>query len=45
MKIFLTGGAVVEEGPAQDIFTRPRHPLTARFLKVMGAELTTEIPA
>ncbi|WP_413788787.1 amino acid ABC transporter ATP-binding protein [Acidocella sp.] len=43
--VFLAGGAVVEEGPAQDMFTRPRHPLTARFLKVMGAKLATEIPA
>ena len=43
--VFLSGGTVVEDGPAHEIFTRPSHPLTARFLKVMGAELTMEIPA
>jgi polar amino acid transport system permease protein len=38
--VFLSGGAIVEEGPAHDILTRPRHPLTARFLQVMGVEPT-----
>ncbi|MEJ0002387.1 MAG: AAA family ATPase [Pararobbsia sp.] len=36
--VFLSGGAVVEEGPAHEVLTRPRHPLTARFLSVMGAD-------
>jgi polar amino acid transport system permease protein len=43
--IFLSGGKVTEEGLAHDIFTRPRHPLTARFLKEMGAELAMGLPA
>jgi polar amino acid transport system permease protein len=43
--IFLSGGKVTEEGLAHDIFTRPRHPLTARFLKEMGAELALGLPA
>jgi polar amino acid transport system permease protein len=34
--VFLSGGAVAEEGPAEEILDRPRHPLTARFLSVMG---------
>lgn len=38
--VFLSGGSVVEEGPTQEVLTRPRHPLTAKFLSVMGA--TTE---
>jgi polar amino acid transport system permease protein len=37
--VFLSNGIVTEEGPAQDVLTRPRHPLTARFLQVMGAEV------
>ena len=36
--VFLSGGSVVEEGPAHEVLTRPRHPLTARFLSVMGAD-------
>ncbi|HTH59722.1 MAG TPA: amino acid ABC transporter permease/ATP-binding protein [Paraburkholderia sp.] len=36
--VFMSGGAVVEQGPAQEVLTRPRHPLTARFLSVMGAD-------
>jgi polar amino acid transport system permease protein len=38
--VFLSGGSIIEEGPAHDILTRPRHPLTARFLQVMGVEPT-----
>lgn len=33
--VFLSGGAVVEEGPALQVLTEPRHPLTAKFLSVM----------
>jgi polar amino acid transport system permease protein len=43
--IFLSNGTVTEEGPAQDVLTRPRHPLTARFLQVMGAETVPEVSA
>jgi polar amino acid transport system permease protein len=43
--VFLTGGVVTEEGPADDVLTRPRHPATARFLRVMGADQTTEVAA
>ena len=43
--IFLSNGTVTEEGPAQDVLTRPRHPLTARFLQVMGAETEVEVSA
>jgi polar amino acid transport system permease protein len=38
--VFLSGGSVVEDGPARQVLTQPRHPLTAKFLSVMGA--TTE---
>jgi polar amino acid transport system permease protein len=43
--IFLSNGMVTEEGPAKDVLTRPRHPLTARFLQVMGAETEVEVSA
>jgi polar amino acid transport system permease protein len=36
--VFLSGGAIVEEGPAHDVLTRPKHPLTARFLQAVGGE-------
>ena len=35
--VFLSNGTITEEGPALDVLTRPRNPLTARFLQVMGA--------
>lgn len=35
--IFLSGGTIIEEGPAEQVLTRPRHTLTARFMDVMGA--------
>ncbi|AME25509.1 MULTISPECIES: amino acid ABC transporter permease/ATP-binding protein [Burkholderiaceae] len=41
--VFLSGGAVVEEGPAHEVLTRPCHPLTARFLSVMGADSRVEV--
>ncbi|MDR5769459.1 MULTISPECIES: amino acid ABC transporter permease/ATP-binding protein [unclassified Caballeronia] len=40
--VFLSGGSVVEDGPAHQVLTRPHHPLTARFLNVMGAGSTLE---
>ncbi|WP_428029560.1 amino acid ABC transporter permease/ATP-binding protein [Ancylobacter sp.] len=36
--VFLSGGAIVEEGPAERILTAPSHPLTVRFLSSMTAE-------
>ncbi|WP_158808715.1 amino acid ABC transporter permease/ATP-binding protein [Beijerinckia sp. L45] len=36
--VFLSGGSIIEEGPANEVLTRPKHPLTQRFLQVMGAE-------
>lgn len=41
--VFLSGGAVAEEGLAHEVLTRPRHPLTARFLQVMAAERPHEL--
>ena len=43
--VFLSGGQVIEEGPADDVLRRPRHPATARFLRVMGADQIAAIPA
>jgi len=34
---FLNRGAILEEGPAHEVLTNPRHPVTARFLSVMEA--------
>jgi polar amino acid transport system permease protein len=34
---FLSRGAIIEEGPAHEVLTRPRNPVTARFLSVMEA--------
>ncbi|SHG54262.1 amino acid ABC transporter permease/ATP-binding protein [Bradyrhizobium erythrophlei] len=39
---FLSGGSIIEEGPAHEILTHPRHPLTARFLSVVEADKTPE---
>lgn len=36
--VFLSGGSIVEEGPADEVLNRPRHPLTARFLSKMEGE-------
>jgi polar amino acid transport system permease protein len=33
--IFLSGGAILEEGPPREVLKRPRHPAFARFLSVM----------
>ena len=43
--VFLSDGVIAEEGPAEAVLTHPRHPLTARFLRVMGAEQPVETPA
>jgi polar amino acid transport system permease protein len=39
---FLSGGAIIEEGPAHELLSNPRNPLTARFLSVMEADKTPE---
>ena len=33
----LSGGAIIEDGTAHEVLTRPRNPITARFLNAMGA--------
>ncbi|MBR0779957.1 amino acid ABC transporter permease/ATP-binding protein [Bradyrhizobium iriomotense] len=39
---FLSGGAIIEEGPAHEVLSSPRNALTARFLNVMEADKTPE---
>jgi polar amino acid transport system permease protein len=39
---FLSGGSILEQGPAHEILTNPRHPVTARFLSVMEADKAPE---
>jgi polar amino acid transport system permease protein len=41
--VFLSGGAILEDGPAHEVLTRPRHPAFARFLSVMEADRVSEI--
>ncbi|SON55651.1 Glutamine transport ATP-binding protein GlnQ [Hartmannibacter diazotrophicus] len=36
--VFLSRGAIVEEGPAREVLRRPKNPLTAKFLSVMAEE-------
>jgi histidine transport system ATP-binding protein len=36
--VLLSGGSIVEEGPAHEVLTNPRNPVTQRFLSVMEAE-------
>jgi polar amino acid transport system permease protein len=43
--VFLSGGSIIEEGPAHEVLTSPRNPITARFLSVMEADKPTEAPA
>ena len=40
--VFLSGGSIIEEGPAHEVLTSPRNPVTARFLRVMEADRTPE---
>jgi polar amino acid transport system permease protein len=42
--VFLSGGSIIEEGPAHEVLTRPKNPITARFLRLTGAE-PMEAPA
>lgn len=39
---FLSGGTIIEEGPAHEVLSNPSNPLTARFLSVMEADKTPE---
>jgi polar amino acid transport system permease protein len=43
--VILGGGAIAEEGPAHEVLRHPKNPLTARFLRAMGADRATELPA
>ena len=36
--LFLSGGVIVEEGPADRLLSAPQHPLTARFLSSVTAD-------
>jgi polar amino acid transport system permease protein len=42
---FLSGGSILEEGPAHQILTNPSHPVTARFLSVMEGDDAPESAA
>lgn len=35
--VFMSGGVVVEQGPADDVLLRPQHPLTRTFVGAMDA--------
>jgi polar amino acid transport system permease protein len=37
--VFLSGGRIVESGPALEVLQRPKHRETARFLSVMSADV------
>ncbi len=37
--VFLSGGRIIESGPALDVLQHPKHPETARFLSVMSADV------
>ncbi|UWU89286.1 amino acid ABC transporter permease/ATP-binding protein [Bradyrhizobium sp. CB1015] len=39
---FLSGGTIIEEGPAHEVLSNPRNPQTARFLSVMEADKAPE---
>ncbi|MDB5611599.1 MAG: amino acid transporter ATP-binding protein family / amino acid transporter rane [Bradyrhizobium sp.] len=43
--VFLSGGSIIEEGPAHEVLTNPRHPTTARFLSVMETDKPAAAPA
>ena len=38
--VFLAGGLIVEEGPADVVLTRPSNPRTAQFLQIVTDEAT-----
>src|ERR1700731_218191 len=37
---FLSGGRILEEGPAHEVLSNPQHPVTARFLRVTEFDKT-----
>jgi polar amino acid transport system permease protein len=39
--VFLSGGTIIEEGPAHQVLTNPRNPITARFLSAMEVDKPT----
>ena len=39
---FLSGGSILEQGPAHEILTNQRNPVTARFLSLMEADKAPE---
>jgi polar amino acid transport system permease protein len=39
---FLSEGRILEEGPAHEVLSNPRHPVTARFLSVMDSDRVPE---
>jgi polar amino acid transport system permease protein len=41
--IFLSGGKILEDGPAHEVLAHPRHPAFARFLSVMEADRPPEL--
>jgi polar amino acid transport system permease protein len=41
--VFLSGGKILEDGPAHELLTHPRHPAFARFLSVMEADRPPEL--
>jgi len=41
--VFMSGGNVVEQGPAHELLRHPQHPLTTKFLSVMGADTGFEL--
>ena len=43
--VILGDGAIAEEGPAHEVLRHPKNPLTARFLRAMGADRATELTA
>jgi polar amino acid transport system permease protein len=36
--LLLSGGVIVEEGPAREVLTNPRTPVAQRFLSTMAEE-------
>ena len=36
--VFLADGAVVEQGPAEEVLTKPKNPRTAQFLQIISED-------
>src|SRR4030081_2747471 len=43
--VFLSGGSIIEDGPAHAVLSNPRNPIKARFLSVMDAGRPSAAPA